>query len=283
MSSSYAHDASLSHDAWRNHEDGPGVPPDDRAFRWLWPAYSRRGAGSLGRLETRERSFHLSAPSSSCCSGACCWLPCRRWGWPGAGWPRGEERKNQSKQSRDLKLARKDQVDENGGYPVTITKVAGQIKAALQMAIGVYALGWLAWSFYLSHRFHNCVPPPTHRIQEQFCYLIPPSDVAFRVVADALAAATVVQLAYTLFTPGPDEALDPVMLALATALLLELGQVSKFKWQDGMAIILYAAGLGVLFLVRVFLAPDKGDPPEWWWRRRSRRLGPTRSRLSRNP
>jgi hypothetical protein len=91
----------------------------------------------------------------------------------------------------------------------------------------------------------------------------------FRVVADALAAATVVQLAYTLFTPGPDEALDPVMLALATAMLLELGQVSQFQWKDGVAIILYAAGLGLLFMVRIFLAPDKDHPPDlWWWRTR---------------
>jgi hypothetical protein len=154
------------------------------------------------------------------------------------------------------------------GYPEGLTKAANRIKAALQMAIGIYALGWLAWSFYLSHRLHNCAPVPAHSIHEQFCYLIPSSTVAFRVVADALAAATVVQLAYTLFTPGPDEALDPVMLALATALLLDLGQVSGFKWRDGVAIILYTAGLGVLFMVRVFLAPDKGDPPDLWWRKK---------------
>lgn len=168
------------------------------------------------------------------------------------------------------------------GYPETLVEVAGRIKAAIQMAIGVYALGWLAWSFFLSHRIDNCAAATTtfsgdRSIHEQFCYLIPPSAVMFRVVADALAAATVVQLAYTLFTPGPDEALDPVMLALATAMLLELGQVSQFKWQDGVAIILYAAGLGLLFVVRIFLAPDKDDPPElWWWRRR--RFRPARPR-----
>jgi hypothetical protein len=166
------------------------------------------------------------------------------------------------------------------GYPEELTRAANQIKAALQMAIGIYALGWLAWSFYLSHRLHNCAPVPANSIHEQFCYLIPSSTVAFKVVADALAAATVVQLAYTLFTPGPDEALDPVMLALATALLLGLGQVSGFKWQDGVAIILYAAGLGVLFMVRIFLAPDKGDPPEWWWRKK--RVSPPRSSSGRN-
>ena len=67
------------------------------------------------------------------------------------------------------------------------------------------------------------------------------------------------------------------MLALATAMLLELGQVTQFKWQDGVAIILYAAGLGLLFVVRIFLAPDEDDPPElWWWKRR--RFRPVRPR-----
>jgi hypothetical protein len=184
--------------------------------------------------------------------------------------------------SRRAASGKQDDSAGTAGYPKALVQVAGQIKAAIQMAIGVYALGWLVWSFFFSHRIHNCAAATTtlsgdHSIHEQFCYLIPPSAVMFSVVADALAAATVVQLTYTLFTPGPDEALDPVMLALATAMLLELGQVTQFKWQDGVAIILYAAGLGLLFVVRIFLAPDEDDPPElWWWKRR--RFRPVRPR-----
>jgi hypothetical protein len=136
------------------------------------------------------------------------------------------------------------------------------------MLIGVYALGWLAWAFLLSPHMHNCVAINQHPAAAgpQFCYYIPPARVAFEIIADALGAATVVQLVYTLFTPGPDEALDPVLLAIATALLFQLGSVESFHWQDGLAVLLYGAALSALFTVRVFIAPDEDRPPKlWWW------------------
>src|SRR5207248_1541660 len=40
------------------------------------------------------------------------------------------------------------------------------------------------------------------------------------VIAYALAIAAAIELAYTLFTPGPDEALDPLALGLSSGLLL---------------------------------------------------------------
>jgi hypothetical protein len=136
------------------------------------------------------------------------------------------------------------------------------------MVIAAYAVGWLAWSFFLSNRIHNCVvaSPATVGAHEQFCYLIPPATVAFQIIASALAAATVIELAFTLFTPGPDEALDPVLLAIAAALLFQLGKVEQFHWQDGVAVVLYGAALAALFVVRVFIAPDEDRPPKlWWW------------------
>lgn len=138
------------------------------------------------------------------------------------------------------------------------------------MIIAVYAVGWLAWSFVISNRVHNCVLLPTHTAggTAQFCYFIPPATVAFQIIANALAAATVIELAFTLFTPGPDEALDPVLLAIASALLFQLGRVSEFHWQDGLTVVLYGTALGGLFVVRVFIAPDEHRPPKlWWWQR----------------
>jgi hypothetical protein len=138
------------------------------------------------------------------------------------------------------------------------------------MIIAVYAVGWLAWSFVLSDRIHNCVLLPSHANEAsgKFCYFIPPATVAFQIIADALAAATVIELAFTLFTPGPDEALDPVLLAIASALLFQLGRVSQFHWQDGLTVVLYGTALGALFVVRVFIAPDEHRPPKlWWWHR----------------
>ena len=156
------------------------------------------------------------------------------------------------------------QNEEEPGYPQRLVDNAGRVKAWLQMLIGVYALGWLAWAFLLSHHTRSCVPITSN--SNQFCYAIPPQALTFHVIADALAAATVVQLAYTLFTPGPDEALDPVLLAIATALLFQLGKVDSFRWQDGLAVLLYGVALGGLFVVRVFIAPDEDRPPKlWWW------------------
>ena len=43
-----------------------------------------------------------------------------------------------------------------------------------------------------------------------------------------LGLAAAVELAYTLFTHGADEAVDPIMLGVAAALLVQLGQVDKF-------------------------------------------------------
>jgi hypothetical protein len=160
-------------------------------------------------------------------------------------------------------------------YPDTLVRWARRIKAWLQMAIGVYAVGWLLWSFLLSPHLQNCAAPvmlvsgSRAHSPGQVCYLIPPAVVAFQIVADALAASTVIELAFTLFTPGPDEALDPVLLALAAAILFQLGKVDHFTWQAGVAIILYAVALATLFAVRVFLAPDEDRPPTlWWWTKR---------------
>lgn len=157
------------------------------------------------------------------------------------------------------------------GYPARLVDIAKWVKAAIQMLIGIYAVGWLALSFILSSRIPNCVTSSSaHAIgpHAQFCYLIPTANIMFQIIADALAASTVVELAFTLFTPGPDEALDPVLLAIAAALLFQLGKVSTLHWQDGLTIILYSLALGALFVVRVFIAPNEEKPPRlWWWQR----------------
>jgi hypothetical protein len=157
------------------------------------------------------------------------------------------------------------------GYPEELQSAARRVKAVLQMAIGLYALGWLAWAFYRSGHSQNCVTPAEGTYdapRRQLCYPIPAAQVIFKAMADALGAATAVQLAFTLFTPGPDEALDPVLLALAAALLLQLGSVSTFKWEEGIAVVLYSLGLGVIFVIRIFLAPDENHRPPWWWKAR---------------
>jgi hypothetical protein len=76
----------------------------------------------------------------------------------------------------------------------------------------------------------------------------------FDLVGYALAAAAVIELAYTLFTPGPDEALDPVALAVSAAILLQLGKAETFDLRQGAAAFLYVAALAGLFAIRKYLS-----------------------------
>jgi hypothetical protein len=52
-------------------------------------------------------------------------------------------------------------------------------------------------------------------------------------------SSTGVDLAYMLFTPGPDEAIDQVMTGLAGAILLSLGKFDFTKLQLEKGVILY--------------------------------------------
>ncbi len=171
--------------------------------------------------------------------------------------------------ARTGSLAKSDEnADGDLAYPGSVENVATRIKAVLQMAIGIYAVGWLGWTFLLSSRIHNCaaIQGVNAKPSQSVCYLIPPAVIVFKLIADALAASTVIELAFTLFTPGPDEALDPVLLAVAAALLFQLGKTDGFKWQEGAAIAFYSVSLGILFVVRVFLASgERDDPKLWWW------------------
>lgn len=84
-----------------------------------------------------------------------------------------------------------------------------------------------------------------------------------------LGIAAVVELAYTLFTHGADEAVEPVMLGLAAALLVQLGQVGIFDFKQGIAALLFVIALGGMFVVRNRLA-HVVEPPGWspkWWAR----------------
>ena len=98
-----------------------------------------------------------------------------------------------------------------------------------------------------------------HRFVNDSADLIPPllsTVIVIHVIAYALAVAAAIELAYTLFTPGPDEALDPLTLGLSSGLLLlittdtskELTVAMKFS-----GILLGVLALGILFLIRRYL------------------------------
>jgi hypothetical protein len=125
------------------------------------------------------------------------------------------------------------------------------------MVIGVAAVCIIGWHF---------IAGPTGTSEEVTRQLLDGIGVA-------LAAAAVIELAYTLFTEGPDEALDPLMLGIAATLIIQLGKYPEPQGADAADLLLLGTLLAVLFLVRLALSErhDGADPNIWWIRRLRRR------------
>ena len=145
------------------------------------------------------------------------------------------------------------------------------VKSALQMLIGVVGVGWILVTSFNSFASYP-YPAPTPKDGE------PPQTfdaVLFQGIGIVLAAAAVVELAYTLYTPGPDEALNPLMLGLSAILILRLADLGDLTWSSGFGAFLLVAALGLLFAIRVFLADseEKHGPNVWWIRDRTKRDG----------
>ena len=78
---------------------------------------------------------------------------------------------------------------------------------------------------------------------------------ALAVVGYGLAASAAVELAYTFFTKGPDEALDPLILGVSSFTLIALSKIDppKLKTSDTIPLSLLAFVILLLFLARRFL------------------------------
>ena len=113
-------------------------------------------------------------------------------------------------------------------------------KVLLQMVIGVGAaayIGWYAYRYLTS--LHNGLAPDLNAV-----------NGAVNVIAFALAIAAGIELAYTLFTPGPDEALDPLMLGLSSGILLLVTTPKLPPLLQFFGVLLGVVALGALFFIR---------------------------------
>lgn len=135
---------------------------------------------------------------------------------------------------------------------------AAILKASLQMLVGVIAVSVVGW-------------------QALFFSDVDLTTLILNGISIGLAAAAALELAYTLFTPGPDEALDPLMLALSATLLLKLTQLaSPVSMGEALALLLLGLLLAALFATRLMLAErDEEDkhPKIWWVPDRERKQG----------
>jgi hypothetical protein len=128
------------------------------------------------------------------------------------------------------------------------------LKAIIQMIIGSWAIVRLA-----ARMWHG-----TSWLSPRF----PTAESSLKLIGAALAAATVVELAYTLFTDGPDEVLDPLMLGISAFLIIELGMpTTRISWGTGLGLFLTAIALGLLFAIRKRFIDDAEPVQPFWWRR----------------
>lgn len=70
-------------------------------------------------------------------------------------------------------------------------------------------------------------------------------------VANALAISCGLQLAYMLITEGPDEAIEPIMLGVASVILLILSTIEPAQWSiyNSVSIIILILGIFLLYFI----------------------------------
>jgi len=85
------------------------------------------------------------------------------------------------------------------------------------------------------------------------------AELALRVLAIGLALAAVVELTYSLFTTGPDEALNPLILGLSSFVLVKISAPkAALTMSNAGAIALLVLALGALFALReIFIERPK--------------------------
>jgi len=120
-------------------------------------------------------------------------------------------------------------------------------KGVIQMAIGCAVIAVFVWQ-YFNHG------------HKQFVLILS----ALRLVGYGLAVSAAVELAYTFFTRGPDEALDPLILGVSSFTLIALSEIDppKLETTDAIPISLLALAIVLLFLARRFLLEVEGEAPD---------------------
>jgi len=134
-------------------------------------------------------------------------------------------------------------------YSSWIPKKVKTLKTAIQFLIGsclifiLVAKGILeiAQTFHVIDNF-NGFEISLFRGEELFNHILGISP--FKYIASALAISAGVELSYMLFTDGPDETIEPLMLAIASAAFYTISNTPENSW----AMLGYAISLLVLMV-----------------------------------
>ena len=160
----------------------------------------------------------------------------------------------------EMRDARKRYLDERRAQPKSEPEhpyytvwgpQAERVKVALQMAIGILVVlllgARIASHFYELRRILGAIPSVQGFVV---------STGTLAIVSKGLAYSAGLDLAYMLFTQGIDEAFDPVVLALASAVIF-LASKEPITWGKALAALLLTMSIGVVYWVKrkVFEVP----------------------------
>ncbi|MEB7576103.1 hypothetical protein NGC17_06465 [Citrobacter portucalensis] len=83
-------------------------------------------------------------------------------------------------------------------------------------------------------------------------------------VSLALAISCGIQLAYMLVTHGPDEAIEPVMLGIASAVLLILSKIDPDQWtiSHALVILIMIICIAILFALSIWMSKSSPSPSD---------------------
>lgn len=70
------------------------------------------------------------------------------------------------------------------------------------------------------------------------------------ITGKALAISACIELAFMLFTPGPDEAIDPLILGLSSAALIMAADEKYYNNAGSSSILLFVICIGFLFWIK---------------------------------
>lgn len=126
------------------------------------------------------------------------------------------------------------------------------VKVVLQMFIG----GGLAAVILLKLLSHVGVGFALPFLVEQV-YARP----TLEIVGLALAYSSALELAYALFTRGPDEAVEPLIMGLAAAILVVVSGIKTIDLIRSTGVTLLVVALAGLFVIRQFFIVHGG---RWW-------------------
>ncbi|EJV9314134.1 hypothetical protein ACRTC9_21555 [Vibrio vulnificus] len=134
---------------------------------------------------------------------------------------------------------------------MSFEKVVEYFKSGLQYCVGAYIFSFVIIKAYAFIGFPTAWIPDFQIIK----YVLSTSILA--LVSQAVMVSAAIELAYMLFTPGPDEAVDPLILGIAGTALLVMSDENTAKTDsmlyDSISVLLFVLALAILFYLRFML------------------------------